>query len=306
VSAASLRLATRGSPLALWQAETAARVLRAAFADLEVTLVTVRSGGDADTHTPLAAFGRTGIFTAEVDRTLLQGDADAAVHSLKDMTTTLEAGIVLAAVLPRGPVEDALAGAALADLSAGARVATGSARRRAMLLRARPDLACVAIRGNVGTRLAKLDAGEAEALLVARAGLVRLGLEQRIAEVLDTERFLPAVGQGAIGLTCRADDGETLERLRAVCDSATRAAVEAERAFLAVLRGGCNVPVGAHARVEPDGGLHLTAQVLARDGSRTLAGERRAAPDEAAAAGRALAEELLGRGAAELLAEARR
>ena len=305
----SLTLATRASPLALWQARAArARLLEAGAEAVE--LLEVRSSGDRDQATALARFGRIGIFTVEVDTAVVEGRADVGVHSLKDMTTTLLEGVALAAVLTRGPVQDVLVGpraagaVRLAELPRGARVATGSLRRRAMAGAARGDLAFVELRGNVDTRLAKLDAGEAEALVLARAGLERLGLGARIHEVLDTTRFLPAVGQGIVGLTCRAEDAATRARLEALCDAPTWAAALAERALLRELRGGCNVPLGGHATVAGDE-LRLRARVLSIDGRECVAGERRGPAGEAEALGRELAAELLARGAARLIEGAR-
>ena len=207
----TLRLATRGSELALWQARRTSELLGGA------EIVVVESSGDRDRVTELARFGSIGIFTVEVDRAVLDGRADVGVHSLKDMTTTLQDGVQLVGVLERGMTEDALVardGLTLDGLPPGARVGTGSLRRGAMLRAARPDLEVVPIRGNVGTRLAKVTGGELDATVLARAGLVRLGLEQHASDVLDTERFLPAVGQGIVGLTCRADDPATRERLQ--------------------------------------------------------------------------------------------
>ncbi|MCP3914840.1 MAG: hydroxymethylbilane synthase [bacterium] len=303
----SLTLATRGSPLALWQAHTTRDRLASIADRSDVELVKVVSSGDADRVSDIARFGRIGVFTVEVDRAVLDGRAQAGVHSLKDMTTTLEDGVMLAAVLPRGPVEDVLisrSGAVLKDLPRGARVATGSMRREAMVRRARPDLEITGVRGNVDTRLAKLAAGEADALVVARAGLVRLGLSSQITEVLDTQRFLPAVGQGIVGLTCRADDDATAAVLRAIGDEDAWAAATAERALLRTLHGGCNVPVGGHATLG-GGELRLAARVLSTDGSRVLEGERSGTASDAEAIGSALGAELLAAGAAELFAEAR-
>ena len=240
-------VATRGSPLALWQAREAERLLRAARSDLEVAISIVASTGDRDDRTDLASFGRTGLFTAEIDRAVLQGEADLGVHSLKDMTTTLEAGLALGGVLARGPAEDALLsrdGTKLASLPPGSRVATGSARRTAMLRRARPDLEVVAIRGNVDTRVAKLLRGDVDALVLARAGLERLGLGARIAFLLDPREFVPEAGQGAIAVQVRAGE----EVLVAALDHApSRAAVEAERECVRRLGGGCTAAVAAHA-----------------------------------------------------------
>lgn len=299
-----LTLATRGSDLARWQARRAGELLARAHPGLECTPLLVRSTGDADQTTALARFGRIGIFTVEVDRAVLDGRADVGVHSLKDLTTTLQEGVVLAGVLPRGPVEDVLVGATLAELPEGARVGTGSMRRRAMLLRERPDVACVEMRGNVDTRLRKREEGEADALLMARAGLVRLGLEQHVSEVLDPDEFVPAVGQGIVGLTCRVDDAATWERLAPLCADPAWFAGLAERAFLGGLRGGCNVPVGGHARVEGDE-VTLSGIVLAPDGSREVGASVAGARERAEELGASLARELREAGADALLEEAR-
>jgi hydroxymethylbilane synthase len=303
----TFHLATRGSALALWQAETTKALLEAAYPDLDVDLVRVKSSGDERTDVELAKFGRIGIFTVEVDRAVHDGRARSSVHSLKDMTTTLDEGLMLAGTLERGPTEDALVtrtGATLEELPEGARVATGSRRRAAMALAARPDLEIVGIRGNVETRLAKLDTGEADALVMARAGLLRLGLGDRVAQVLDKERFLPAVGQGIVGLVCRRDDDEARAKLFAISDVEAWDEAHAERALLAELRGGCNVPVGGHARVA-ENALSLRARVLALDGSRAIEGEIGGRRDEAVELGRELARRLIEKGADELIEAAR-
>ncbi len=300
-------LATRKSKLALWQAETTRELLRAANPDLDVELLHVESSGDQNQKDALERFGRIGIFTVEVDRAVVDGRADAAVHSMKDMTTTLMEGVRLAGVLPRGPIEDAWIsprGVSLDELPAGSRVATGSMRRRAMLLARRPDLEPVGIRGNVDTRLRKLAAGEADAMILACAGLVRLGLAEHITEVLDSESFLPAVGQGLVGLTCRIDDDEARAQLRGISDLEAMDAGLAERGMLRGLRGGCNVPVGAHARVR-EGTLSLRARVLSLDGTEVIEGEVMGTRDHAAQLGQMLADDLLGRGAERLIEEAR-
>ena len=302
-----LVLATRGSPLALWQAQEAERLLRSARPDADVRISTVASTGDRDDRTDLSSFGRTGLFTAEIDRAVLQGEADAGVHSLKDMTTTLEDGLELAGTLARGFAEDALVardGSGLAALRAGARVATGSARRAAMLRRARPDVEVVAIRGNVDTRLSKLERGDVDAVVLARAGLERLGLGGRITEVLGPPGFLPAVGQGIVGLTCRKSDAGVARALAAITDREAWAEAHAERALLKGLRGGCNAPVGSRARAV-ENGISLRAVVLSADGSRAVEGERSGPIEDAESIGRALAEDLVARGAAALIDAAR-
>lgn len=302
-----LVLATRKSPLALWQAETARTLLAAANPADEVELLGIESSGDKNQTEELARFGRIGIFTVEVDRAVLDGRAHAAVHSLKDMTTTLLDGLELASVLQRGPARDAWiapSGTELDALAPGARVATGSLRRAAMLRALRPDLEVVNIRGNIDTRLAKLAAGAAEAMILACAGLERLGLAHHITTPLDLERFLPAVGQGLVGLTCRADDETTHTRLRRIADVEAWHEAQAERALLRELRGGCNVPVGAHARVV-ENTLSLRARVLSIDGTESIEGEITGQRDVAPHLGRLLAKDLAKRGAEALIEAAR-
>ncbi len=302
------RLATRSSPLALWQADTAAKSLEAAFSDLAMERIEVDSKGDVDQTSALSRFGRIGIFTVEVDRAVLEGRADCSVHSLKDLTTELHEGTMLSGVLGRGPVEDVLVtrdGATLESLPEGAKVATGSLRRRAMLRAVRTDLDCAQMRGNVNTRLEKLDRGEVDALVMARAGLERLDLGERISEVLDIGRFLPAVGQGIVGLVCRGGDWESHERVQAVRDLEAWDEALAERALLRQLRGGCNVPVGAHARAV-EGTIVLTARVLSLDGSQAIEGEIVGPRGDAESLGRALGVQLIEQGAGELIEAARR
>jgi hydroxymethylbilane synthase len=307
VSAAKrIVLATRGSPLALWQANETQRLLLAAHPGIEVELLTVQSAGDKDGKTDLSRFGLTGIFTAEVDHAVLTGKADAGVHSLKDMTTTLHADMSLVATLARGPVEDVVIsrdGSKLAALPARARVATGSVRRIATIARLRPDLQFVGMRGNVDTRLRKLREGEADALIMARAGMVRLGFGDQITEVLDIQRSLPAVGQGIVGVTCRSDN-HNFAMLARIADPSSMAEAAAERALLNALHGGCNVPVGGHARC---GGDHLTldARVLSLDGRECLEERIEGPRHDAAALGSALAERLIARGARRLIEAAR-
>lgn len=302
-----LTLATRGSKLALWQ-ESATRALLCALPSApDVEKLIVESSGDRDQTSDLARFGRIGIFTVEVDRALLDGRAEVGVHSLKDMTTTPEDGIVLAAVLARGPIEDVLvtpSGQSLDELPAGARVATGSLRRAAMIKYTRPDLETIGIRGNVETRLRKLDDGAAEAIVLARAGLERLGLGDRIGEVLSVDRFVPAVGQGIVGLTCRADDDATRAVLESISDADAWAAALAERALLRALKGGCNVPAGGHATLKGDE-LTITARVLSVDGSEAVESTLRGARADAEAVGAQLAEDMIAMGAGELVEAAR-
>ena len=307
MSEATITLATRASPLALWQAEAVKAALQKAEPGLAVALYEVKTVGDRVLDRPIAAVGSQGVFTVEVDRAVQEGRADAAVHSLKDLATTCAEGLVLGAVLRRGPVEDVLVSPkhrTLDLLPRNAVVATGSLRRRAMLLRERPDLTFVDARGNIATRLAKLDAGECRGMVLARAGLERLGYGARMTEVFATTRLLPAVGQALVGVTCRADDATTQRRLAAFSDADGFTCGTAERALLRTLRGGCHAPVGGHATLAA-GRLTLQGRVLATDGGREVADEIAGAASDAEALGVALAERMIARGADRLLAESR-
>jgi hydroxymethylbilane synthase len=301
---APLRIGTRGSPLALWQAHYVADRLRGLVASRSVELVEIETAGDRVRDVALSQIGGDGVFTKEIQRALLAGTVDVAVHSLKDLPTLPVEGLTLAAVPPRGPTGDAFVSrrhSSFDDLPPGATVATSSLRRRSQALHRRPDLNLVTIRGNVETRLRKLDEQNLDALILARAGLERLGLGAAITEVLDPEWMLPAVGQGALGLECRADDRETRALLAHLNDEPSRQAVLAERALLRGLGGGCLVPIGAAATVT-EGRLSLRGAVLSPDGSRRVAGDIEGTAGEAEALGHRLAEELLARGARELLA----
>jgi hydroxymethylbilane synthase len=257
-----LRLATRGSRLARWQADWVAGALGG-----DVELVIVETTGDRRPDVSLAAIGGQGVFVKEVQAAVLDGSADAAVHSAKDLTAVTGPGLCLAAVGERDDPRDALVGAGLDAVPVGGVIATGSARRRALLRDLRPDLTFADLRGNIATRLDK--AAAFDAIVVALAALRRLGLEDRAAEALDPEVFVPQVGQGAIAVECRAGDDAVIARLAATVEhGATRRAVTAERAFLATLGGGCTLPVGAYATVAPDGNVTLRA-VLATADERT-------------------------------------
>ncbi|HJT79338.1 MAG TPA: hydroxymethylbilane synthase [Gemmataceae bacterium] len=298
-----LRIGTRGSPLALWQAHHVAALLRPLAGDRPVELVPIQTTGDRIQDVALAQIGGDGLFTKEIQRALLAGKADVAVHSLKDLPTLPVEGLVLAAVPPRGPAGDAfvsLEHRAFNALPPGAVVGTSSLRRRAQLLHRRPDLRLVNVRGNVETRLRKLEEQGLDALILAQAGLERLGLGSAITEILDPAWMLPAVGQGALGLECRADDATTLRLLGQLDHAPTRQAVLAERAFLRSLGGGCLVPIGAAGRVAGPT-LSLRGAVLRPDGGERVAGETDGPTAEAEALGQRLAAELLGRGARNLL-----
>jgi hydroxymethylbilane synthase len=302
-----LRIATRNSRLALWQADHVAKRLRAAHAGLVVELVPMTTQGDRVRDRPLAEVGGKGLFVKELERAIAEGRADIAVHSMKDVPSVLPSQMSIAAVLPRANPLDAFVSQAygrLAELPAGARVGTSSPRRHAQLRHARPDLVAEPLRGNVDTRLRRLDAGELDAILLACAGLERLGFGGRIGEVLDAERFVPAVGQGVIGVECRADDAQSGMLLAALHDAPTALRLDAERAYAARLEGSCHSPIAAHASL--DGAtLRLRAFVGAPDGRETyydaLAGPAR----QAAELGRTLAERMLQAGAAQLLARLR-
>jgi hydroxymethylbilane synthase len=306
-----LRIGTRGSKLALWQTGRIRGQLAAAGHDTEV--VQIRTTGDVVQDVPLAKIGSVALFTRQIDEAMLEGRIDLAVHSLKDLPTELPPGIALAAVGEREDPSDALVGRRpirWSDLASGAAVATSSLRRKAQLLHARPDLRIHDIRGNVDTRLAKLDAAsDWSAILLATAGLLRLGLGGRIGERLSAGVMLPAPGQGALAVTARADDAETIAAARSAAqDEATALAVASERAFLRRLEGGCQVPVAALAAFESDGRLRLRGRVIALDGSRIAEGDVSGAVTaerEAERMGTALAERVLGEGAAAILAEVR-
>jgi hydroxymethylbilane synthase len=245
----SLCLATRGSPLALLQTELVAAALRTAHEDLTVEVLVVRTRGDDDASARLDQIGGQGVFVTEVEAAVADGRADAAVHSAKDMTSVMAPALVLTAVLPRADPRDGLVGTALADLPAGALIATGSARRRAQLASLRPDLVFTEVRGNMARRVAVAESGEVSAVVVAVAAMERLGWTDRLADVLHPVDVLPQAGQGAIAVQCRADDTEA-RRLVAVIDhDPSHRALRAERAVLATLGGSCTVPVGAFAEV---------------------------------------------------------
>ena len=288
-----LRLGTRRSPLALAQAEEARDRLCAAHPGLVVELVPVTASGDKVLDRPLAEIGGKALWTKELDAWLLAGEIDFAVHSLKDVETHRPAGITIAAILPREDVRDVLVGAAsLAALPAGARIGTSAPRRAAQALHLRPDCTVVGIRGNVQTRLAKMEAGEADVTLLALAGLNRLGMAQ-VGTPLDADTWLPAPGQGAIAIECRTDDAEVIAALSAIDDRASHDAVLAERALLAALGGNCHSPIAVLTRADgPD--LVMQAAIFSPDGAERVEGDARFAPRDATGPS-ALAADLLAR-----------
>jgi hydroxymethylbilane synthase len=304
----TLRIGTRGSQLARWQAEWVAEQLRRDGQRIE--LVEIATHGDREPARSIEEIGTRGVFTKAIQRALLAGEVDLGVHSLKDLPTEPVEGLVLAAVPPRESPADVLVStlaATLEQLPQGAHVGTGSMRRAAQLRHARPDLQVREIRGNVDTRLRKLDEGHCDAIVLAEAGLRRLGLAGRIAQVLPFEVMMPAVGQGALAIECREGDSQARGAVTRLDDPATRAAVLAERALLAHLRGGCMAPVGALAQLDGQA-LRLRAVVLSADGTRRIEA-RDEIPGIAAAGaerlGLRVADELVAQGAAELIAEGR-
>ena len=292
-----LVIASRGSQLASWQSSWAAR--RLAQLGHACAIHMYKTTGDKITDVPLAKVGSKGLFTKEIEEALLDGRADIAVHSLKDLPTELPDGLVLAAVPEREDARDALVGSTLAALPPGARVGTSSLRRAAQLRKLRPDLTLESVRGNLDTRLRKLDEGQYAAILLAAAGLKRLGWGDRIAELLPVEVMCPAVGQGALAIETRSS-GAGLEACRGLDHAATHAAVAAERGLLQALGGGCQVPIGAYATVEGER-LRMVAVVASPDGAELVRGESQGPAADAARIGRELGEDLLGRGARRIL-----
>ena len=293
-----LRIGSRGSKLALWQSRWVASRLEEMGERCRVEII--RTTGDRITGVALSKVGAKGLFTKEIEEALLDGKVDVAVHSLKDMPTELPPGLTLAAVTERDDARDAVVGRKLSELPGGARVGTGSLRRAAQLRLLRADLVVAPVRGNLDTRLRKLDDGRYDAIVVAAAGLRRLGLEHRIAETLPVEVMCPAVGQGALAIEARDEEGPVREACRGLDHAGTRAAVTAERAVLAALGGGCQVPVGAYARLV-DGRIELSAVVISLDGRKAVRREASSPAGEAEQLGRRLGEALLEAGAQEIL-----
>lgn len=299
----TLRIATRKSPLALWQSEYVADRLRQAHPGIEVELVPMSTRGDEILDRSLAAIGGKGLFLKELEMAMLRGEADCAVHSLKDVPMELEPGFALPAILARADHADAFVSthhASLADLPQGARVGTSSLRRQAQVRALRPDIQLGDLRGNVNTRLAKLDAGEFDAIILACAGLQRLALDARIRSRLDAPEWLPAPAQGAIAIECRDDAPELAALFAALDDAHTRTCVEAERAMNRALHGSCHVPVAAMAVLDGER-VTLTGMVGDAATGRLVRAEAEGAANDTGALGRQVAEMLLARGAGELL-----
>lgn len=298
-----LRIGTRKSPLALWQAEHVRARLSAAHPGLSIELVGMTTEGDRILDAPLATVGGKGLFLKELEQALLDGRADIAVHSLKDVTVTLPAGLHIPVIGEREDPRDAFvsnAFSSLADLPAGARVGTSSLRRTCQLRALYPHIEVVNLRGNVNSRLAKLDAGQFDAIVLACAGLKRLGMGERIRAELAPEILLPAVGQGAICIECRVGDSEVERLIAPLHHRPTALRIAAERALNARLEGGCQVPIAAYAELSDDM-LQLRALVGEPDGSRLIRGETQGEARRAEALGETLADELLRRGARAIL-----
>ena len=298
-------IGTRSSKLALWQADYVAARLREAYPELTVEKRLMTTKGDKILDAPLAKIGGKGLFTKELEQAMLAGEIDLAVHSLKDMPTEVPEGLAIAAITKRADPGDAFVSnryASLAALPAGAAIGTSSLRRRAQLLHARPDLTIRDLRGNVNTRLAKLDAGEYDAAVLAVAGLKRLGFAARIREVLPQQLLLPAVGQGALAIETRAADAAVRERVAFLADAGTTACAHAERAFLARVEGGCQVPVGVYAQPAA-AGIAVEAVIASLDGARLYRDRVEGAAADAAALGTELADRLLAAGGLDVLHE---
>ena len=300
-----LRIATRESPLALWQANFVKDALLAEHSELAVELVPMTTRGDQILDSPLAKVGGKGLFVKELERAMLAGEADIAVHSMKDVPMEFPEGLGLAVICEREDPADAFVSNAYDTLDAlpeGARVGTSSFRRQCQLKQLRPDLTILDLRGNVGTRLSKLDAGNYDAIILAAAGLIRLELPDRIKQRLESDLCLPAGGQGAVGIECRTEDIVTLQLVDCLHHAETAARVTAERAVNAKLQGGCQVPIASFAELRKDN-LHLRALVGSLDGETILRAERLGNMHEAEQLGIQAAEDLLAQGADKILQE---
>jgi len=308
----TLRIGTRKSKLALWQAHAVAERLSERYPELTPEIVPITSHGDSSHATSIAGLGRIGVFTRTLEEALSRGEVDVAVHSLKDVPTDIPDGLLLAACLPRDNPADVLVARSglllpegIASLPEGGLVATGSLRRRSQLAAHRPDLRFTGIRGNVETRVAKTARGDWDATLLSAAGLMRLGMEQHIAAVISTQDMVPAVGQAIVTAQCRADDRQTCAFVNAIDDEATSAAGRAERAYLKVLEGGCQVPAGALATLSGET-LSISALVCGLSGSELISGAISGPVKDAEELGARLAHDLLSRGADRILSAVRR
>lgn len=302
---ANLIIGTRQSLLALWQSNHIASLLRKQYPDCQVSLKKIVTKGDRILDVPLAQIGGKGLFTKEIETELLDGTVDLAVHSLKDMPTVLPEGLCLTAITTRANVGDAFVSnkyASFSELPQGAVLGTSSLRRKAQLLAVRPDLKIVDLRGNVDTRLRKLDEGQMDAIILAAAGLERLGHADRIREIIPTTVCLPAVGQGALAIECRSDNKEVRDMLAFLNDLPTKQATDAERAFLGLIEGGCQVPIGVHAEVE-NNNVKIEAVIASLDGSKVLRNNITGPAVNAADLGRKLGQQMLAEGGEQILAD---
>ncbi len=299
----TLKIATRQSPLALWQANYVKDRLQQLYPDLTIELVPMVTKGDVILDSPLAKIGGKGLFVKELENALLTQEADIAVHSMKDVPMQFPEGLGLAVICQREDPRDAFVSHSyrtFAELPQGAVVGTSSLRRQCQLKALRPDLDIRSLRGNVGTRLSKLDNGDYDAIILASAGLIRLGLADRIASFIDVEQSLPAAGQGAVGIECRTDDVQVQALLAPLADAETTYCVRAERAMNNHLQGGCQVPIGGYAVLQ-QGQLYLRALVGDIDGSRIIRAEGKSPVENAEALGVQIAEQLLAQGADKIL-----
>lgn len=299
----TLKIATRQSPLALWQANYVKDRLQQLYPDLTIELVPMVTKGDVILDSPLAKIGGKGLFVKELENALLTKEADIAVHSMKDVPMQFPEGLGLAVICQREDPRDAFVSHSyrtFAELPQGAVVGTSSLRRQCQLKALRPDLDIRSLRGNVGTRLSKLDNGDYDAIILASAGLIRLGLADRIASFIDVEQSLPAAGQGAVGIECRTDDAQVQALLAPLADAETTYCVRAERAMNNHLQGGCQVPIGGYAVLQ-QGQLYLRALVGDIDGSRIIRAEGKSAVENAEILGVKIAEQLLAQGADKIL-----
>lgn len=300
----NLIIGTRQSLLAMWQSNYIAGRLREEYPGCEVTLKKIVTKGDRILDVPLAKIGGKGLFTKEIEQELLDGTIDLAVHSLKDMPTVLPEGLCLTAITERANTGDAFVSNkynSIEELPEGSVLGTSSLRRRAQLLARRPDLKIVDLRGNVDTRLKKLDEGQMDAIILAAAGLTRLGHADRIKEIIPQSYCLPAVGQGALAIECRTDNFKVRQMLDFLNDTATKQATDAERAFLGLLEGGCQVPIGVHAEVN-EGRIAMEAVIASLDGSTVLRDTAEGNAADAVTLGRALGQKMLDNGGREILA----
>lgn len=300
----TIRIATRNSPLAMWQAEFVRDRLQAAHSDLAVELVGMTTQGDQILNSPLAKIGGKGLFVKELEVSMLAGETDIAVHSMKDVPVEFPEGLHLAVICEREDPRDTFVSnnfSTLDELPQGARIGTSSMRRQCQLRERRPDLQIIDLRGNVNTRLRKLDEGQYDAIILAAAGLIRLGFDARITQFMETDISLPAIGQGAVGIECRSDDARVNALLAPLNHPQTRTRVLAERAMNERLEGGCQVPIAGHAVLDGDT-LQLRGLVGQPDASEMIRGEISGPAADAERLGTALADELLGRGAREILA----